>query len=322
MDLSAIEKMQRGRGNLPRIHQDVPPQATGFLGACVSPLGRTPHSAKPRRHACPRGRASVPFGTVESARWDFGVDNDAEALPGLEVNLTAAALRDEAEWRRFAAERYEDLRRRQPAGLTWLSPDLFKSSLAEDLEHDVRVLQSILEEHGQWDAGRDSKVRALARLVTEEHAGEKVIVFSEYADTADYVGRQLRTELARSGADVHVEIATGGSSDPTILARRFSPSSNAELGGLPQGSSEVDVLIATDVLSEGQNLQDAAIVVNYDLPWTIIKIIQRAGRVDRVGQRARSLASTLPAARRRRADNSPPQTVRATVERERSRVRV
>ena len=58
------------------------------------------------------------------------------------------------------------------------------------------------------------------------------------------------------------------------------------LGGLPAGSTEVQVLLATDVLSEGQNLQDAAIVLNWDLPWTIIKIIQRAGRVDRVGQRS------------------------------------
>ncbi len=80
--------------------------------------------------------------------------------------------------------------------------------------------------------------------------------------------------------------------NPTLLARRFSPKSNAIIGGLPENRDELQVLIATDVLSEGQNLQDAAIIVNYDLPWTIIRLIQRAGRVDRVGQLSAEVAST------------------------------
>jgi hypothetical protein len=70
--------------------------------------------------------------------------------------------------------------------------------------------------------------------------------------------------------------------DPVTLARRFSPSTN---GGLRQGETALRVLIATDVLAEGQNLQDAHIVVNYDLPWAIVRLIQRAGRVDRIGQK-------------------------------------
>jgi len=77
---------------------------------------------------------------------------------------------------------------------------------------------------------------------------------------------------------------TGDDDDPTAFARRFSPHSNAKLGGLPDGQSELRVLVATDVLSEGQNLQDARIVVNYDLPWATIRLVQRAGRVDRIGQ--------------------------------------
>jgi hypothetical protein len=77
--------------------------------------------------------------------------------------------------------------------------------------------------------------------------------------------------------------ATGDSEDPTALARRFSPRSNEV--SLPPGD-ELRVLVATDLLSEGQNLQDAAIVVNYDLPWAIVRLVQRAGRVDRIGQRA------------------------------------
>ena len=89
---------------------------------------------------------------------------------------------------------------------------------------------------------------------------------------------------------------TGDTDDPTQLAWRFSPvSNNKRTRVVPD--QELDVLVATDVLSEGQNLQDAAIVVNYDLPWAIIRLVQRAGRVDRIGQQAETILcySFLPA---------------------------
>jgi superfamily II DNA/RNA helicase len=89
---------------------------------------------------------------------------------------------------------------------------------------------------------------------------------------------------------------TGDTEDPTKIAWRFSPESNkkrSEIGPL----QELDVLISTDVLSEGQNLQDGAIIVNFDLPWAIIRLIQRAGRVDRIGQKSDAILcySFLPA---------------------------
>ena len=89
---------------------------------------------------------------------------------------------------------------------------------------------------------------------------------------------------------------TGDTANPTQLAWRFSPRSN-EKGDRISSEEELRVLIATDVLSEGQNLQDCAIVVNYDLPWAIIRLIQRAGRVDRIGQQANDILcySFLPA---------------------------
>jgi superfamily II DNA/RNA helicase len=91
-----------------------------------------------------------------------------------------------------------------------------------------------------------------------------------------------------------VELATGASADPYALACRFSPKSNNKT---VSKADEVRVLICTDVLSEGQNLQDSNVVVNFDLPWAIIRLIQRAGRVDRIGQRAEEIHcySFLPA---------------------------
>jgi superfamily II DNA/RNA helicase len=88
----------------------------------------------------------------------------------------------------------------------------------------------------------------------------------------------------------------GSSDDPTAYACRFSPISN-EVQNQMQPDKELRVLVATDVLSEGQNLQDGYIVVNYDLPWAIVRLIQRAGRVDRIGQKSEKILcySFLPA---------------------------
>ena len=107
--------------------------------------------------------------------------------------------------------------------------------------------------------------------------------------TICYLGRALKA------ADVErVAMATGTTDDPTALAHRFSPRSN---GKEVAPDRELRVLLATDVLSEGQNLQDAHIVVNFDLPWALIRLVQRAGRVDRIGQKASGILcySFLPA---------------------------
>lgn len=120
---------------------------------------------------------------------------------------------------------------------------------------------------------------------------EKMLIFTQFADTAEYLAGELR---ARGIATVAA--ATGDTENPTRLAWRFSPRSNAKTPMVPP-ADELRVLISTDVLSEGQNLQDAAIVVNYDLPWAIIRLIQRAGRVDRIGQASPTIRcySFLPA---------------------------
>ena len=133
----------------------------------------------------------------------------------------------------------------------------------------------------------------MEELLCKTHHREKVLVFTQFADTVHYLRRELDArELS------HMAAATGDTPSPTELAWRFSPRSNGKadkVGG--EGAEEVRVLIATDVLSEGQNLQDCSIVVNYDLPWAIIRLIQRAGRVDRLGQRADEILcySFLPA---------------------------
>jgi superfamily II DNA or RNA helicase len=162
----------------------------------------------------------------------------------------------------------------------WLRPELFVKVLAKDLRSDALALIRVLQRCSSWEPRSDAKLTALIELLSRTHPHEKVLIFTQFADTVRYLETQLQRHAVGPAAGV-----TGASQDPTGLAWRFSPESNGKRDRVPI-SHELRVLIATDVLSEGQNLQDAHIVVNYDLPWAIIRLIQRAGRIDRIGQRA------------------------------------
>jgi len=212
---------------------------------------------------------AVPIGSVLDGMLDSD-DPDAEDVPTGDHEASAKA-------------RYETLVDKNPKSIKWLSADLFDDSLREDLVADAGVIQTLLDRFGVVDHTTDSKIKALAELLTATHADEKVVIFSEYKDTTDYVASALKKrKLAK------VVAVSGDSSNPTALAARFSPKSNSKLLGETEVApeDEIRVLVSTDVLSEGQNLQDAHIVINYDLPWAIIRLIQRAGRVDRIGQEA------------------------------------
>ncbi len=173
----------------------------------------------------------------------------------------------------------------------WLRPSLFKKELALHLAADAKSLIEILKLCGTWDTKKDAKLDALFKLITKQHPDEKVIIFSQFADTVNYLSEQLEEMGVKAVVGV-----TGDSADPTNDAWRFSPESN-EKTAVVSPDKVIRVLVATDVLSEGQNLQDAHVVVNYDLPWAIIRLVQRAGRVDRIGQKAEKILcySFLPA---------------------------
>ncbi len=177
----------------------------------------------------------------------------------------------------------------KPKAYRWIRDDLFLPDLADHLIQDNDRLAAILKTAGAWDADRDAKLARLIELLTVQHPNQKALIFSQFADTVHFLERELRARgISALGA------ATGQSADPTEMARRFSPLSNKFK---PKDGQELRVLLATDVLSEGQNLQDAHIIVNFDLPWAIIRLIQRAGRVDRIGQTAPEILcySFLPA---------------------------
>lgn len=162
----------------------------------------------------------------------------------------------------------------------WISSHLFSDNLKKVLINDSRELLKILSIGKNWNAQDDGHLNALVELISIRHPKEKVLVFTQFADTALYIC----TELKKLGIR-QIDCVTGDNEDPTSFAYRFSPESNGKRKEVKE-SDEIRVLITTDVLSEGQNLQDGHIIVNYDLPWAIIRLIQRAGRVDRIGQKA------------------------------------
>ncbi len=213
-------------------------------------------------------------------------DNDENTEPGQKI-----FLRTEADFKCRAAEIYEEYATQYKRRFKWLSPGLFAKSLTKDLLHDAKSLLQVLHTCGEWDANKDAKLQALVHLITTQHPHEKIIVFTQFADTVHYLESQLKARGIDDLAGV-----TGDSANPTALAWKFSPDSNKKRTTI-KPEEELRVLIATDVLSEGQNLQDCAVVVNFDLPWAIIRLVQRAGRVDRIGQKAENILcySFLPA---------------------------
>ena len=246
---------------------------------------------------------ALPIGTQDSGLLDAGnydedVDDenaDAEMFDDEGSGDTTPPLllsfKTAADFKKRAAEVYARYSTQFKKRFRWLRPDLFVPALCKDLTDDSASLMKVLADCGAWDPARDAKLEALFNLLTKKHANEKVILFTQFADTVRYLDAQLRARGLKKISGV-----SGESPDPTGLAWRFSPESNRKRDTIP-ADQELRVLLATDVLSEGQNLQDAAVIVNFDLPWAIIRLIQRAGRVDRIGQKSDKILcySFLPA---------------------------
>jgi len=257
-------------------------------------------------HALDKGQP-LPIGAQEAELLDSRVyDEDADALSVAAdlfdkdededndhiVGATGRSpLQTEDDFKHRAAEVYAEYAAQYQSRFNWLRPALFIQELAQDLRKDTQALLQILKKCGAWDPQRDAKLSALLNLLIRKHPNEKVLVFTQFADTVRYLEAQLKARGLRS-----MEGVTGDSPDPTGLAWRFSPVSNNKRNQVSP-EEELRVLVATDVLSEGQNLQDCFTVVNYDLPWAIIRLIQRAGRVDRIGQQSENILcySFLPA---------------------------
>jgi hypothetical protein len=133
---------------------------------------------------------------------------------------------------------------------------------------------------GRGGAGSDPKLQALIDLLHSVE-GERVLVFTEYRDTAEALWRTLLPQVRVGRIDGSGAWLGGSPAGRRRVVERFAPAANGRRA--PPARERVDVLVATDVLAEGLNLQDARHVVSYDLPWNPVRLLQRIGRVDRLG---------------------------------------
>ena len=278
-DRAVIEAARSGRGNvrgfvLSGLYKRLSSSGYSFIQSLTRQLIRNELWIYAIDH-----QLSVPTGSFSDDQLDLDGSDEAdfESVDGLQVQDSSGN----------SEQMYESLVQSAPAQTKWVSSTVFTSRLRDDLQHDSDLIKAMLRRFGTWQVETDSKLHDLRDLIEQKHANDKVLVFTEYKDTAYYIAEGLQ----KLGVE-NVAAVAGDTPDPASYARRFSPVSNrvpteqASDAEPPaqNGSDELRVLVATDVLSEGQNLQDAHVVVNYDLPWAIIRLIQRAGRVDRVGQ--------------------------------------
>ena len=171
-----------------------------------------------------------------------------------------------------------------------------------DLERDRIQLEWLSKEAQKITAERDAKLAELKKLIEQKvknpttntlgKPNRKVLVFTAFADTASYLYDSLH-DWARQELGIHIALVSGGASeckttfgkaDFNHILINFSPvaKNRDKMKTLPQ-DGEIDLLIATDCISEGQNLQDCDYLINYDIHWNPVRIIQRFGRIDRIG---------------------------------------
>lgn len=252
-------------------------------------------------HAIEEGK-NIPIGTQDAELLDYqNNDEDSEIIfnsPDFseddffeyetEDNIINS---NENLLKKRAKEIYDKYSSKFKKRFKWIRYDLFSKKLIEDLSLDVSNLLKILEVAKDWDNQNDPKLNSLYQLVNNQFKEEKIIIFTQFADTAKYLAEELKNRGSKK-----IDCVTGSSEDPTSSVWRFSPVSNNKTKEVKK-EDETRILITTDVLSEGQNLQDCFIIINYDLPWAIIRLIQRAGRVDRIGQQSEKIFcySFLPA---------------------------
>jgi hypothetical protein len=171
----------------------------------------------------------------------------------------------------------------------------------KDLQRDKQQLSMLHSSAEAVTPERDAKLKELRHLIERKvkdpttnkrgEANKKVLVFTAFADTAEYLFTAL-TSWAHKELGIHIALVTGGGGNHTTFGKtdfnqiltNFSPrSKNRDKIPSMAQDGEIDLLIATDCISEGQNLQDCDLLINYDIHWNPVRIIQRFGRIDRIG---------------------------------------
>ena len=173
-----------------------------------------------------------------------------------------------------------------------------------ELTSDIEVLNGLLSMLNVITPKYDGKLQSLLKVISEKIENpininnKKVLIFSAFSDTAEYLYEHVSVYI-KEKYGINTAVITGSIDGKTTIKNFkatlnnvltcFSPISKDKSVLLPDSNDEIDILIATDCISEGQNLQDCDCVINYDIHWNPVRIIQRFGRVDRIGSRNESI---------------------------------
>ena len=178
--------------------------------------------------------------------------------------------------------------------------DIDKIKYKQDLEHDRDILLDLLSKSKKIDESRDKKLHELKNVITRKinnpinEDNKKIIIFTAFADTAKYLYKNISV-WAKDKYNLNSALVTGSENPKTTIKMsrvdlnkvliNFSPISKEREKVMPEIKEEIDILIATDCISEGQNLQDCDYLINYDIHWNPVRIVQRFGRIDRLGSK-------------------------------------
>ena len=174
--------------------------------------------------------------------------------------------------------------------------DMDYTSWKKDLEADVLIITELLKTISLITPDKDAKLQDVLQQVCDKiekpinENNKKILMFSAFADTAQYLNENI-AQLLKDKYNINTALLTGSSHknnsgntyDFHNILTLFSPVSKEKDKILPDDTTQIDMLIATDCISEGQNLQDCDYLINYDIHWNPVRIIQRFGRIDRIG---------------------------------------
>lgn len=182
--------------------------------------------------------------------------------------------------------------------------DMDYKSWRSELTSDIEVLNGLMSMLNVITPKYDGKLQSLLKVISEKIENpininnKKILIFSAFSDTAEYLYEHVSVYI-KEKYGLNTAVITGSIDGKTTIKSFkatlnnvltcFSPISKDKAVLLPGSDDEIDVLIATDCISEGQNLQDCDCVINYDIHWNPVRIIQRFGRVDRIGSRNESI---------------------------------
>ena len=182
--------------------------------------------------------------------------------------------------------------------------DMDYKTWRSELTSDIEVLNDLMSMLNVITPEYDGKLQSLLKVISDKIENpininnKKVLIFSAFSDTAEYLYEHVSVYI-KEKYGLNTAVITGSIDGKTTIKSFkatlnnvltcFSPISKDKAVLLPGSDDEIDVLIATDCISEGQNLQDCDCVINYDIHWNPVRIIQRFGRVDRIGSKNESI---------------------------------